>query len=226
MNAKKIFLALVCLSIAFPFQAFSKGDPAKGKPIYGAICSGCHGANGEGLEVLHSPRLVGFKEDYLVSQLEKFRSGLRGAHPDDKHGQVMARFAENLVARYSNYTNPTELQSDVAAYIGTLESQIPSRTETTGDPVKGANLYNGELRCVNCHGLEGRGLEQSFEGIDPPRLAGQFDWYLIRQMQNFRDGIRGDSKDMAAIQMGAIAKVLLVSDQKIMDIAAYLSTQE
>ena len=41
--------------------------------------------------------------------------------------------------------------------------------------------------CTTCHGTDGRGNE----GIEAPRLAGMEDWYLRRQLENFRAGIRG-----------------------------------
>ncbi|MEC9086505.1 MAG: c-type cytochrome, partial [Pseudomonadota bacterium] len=46
--------------------------------------------------------------------------------------------------------------------------------------------YNDRY-CTTCHGTDGRGNE----GTEAPRLAGMEDWYLRRQLENFRAGIRG-----------------------------------
>ncbi|MFB0988976.1 MAG: c-type cytochrome [Gammaproteobacteria bacterium] len=41
--------------------------------------------------------------------------------------------------------------------------------------------------CTTCHGVEGLGNI----AIEAPRLAGMEAWYLKRQLENFRAGIRG-----------------------------------
>ena len=41
--------------------------------------------------------------------------------------------------------------------------------------------------CTTCHGVEGIGNI----AIEAPRLAGMEAWYLKRQLENFRAGIRG-----------------------------------
>ena len=114
---------------------------------------------------------------------------------------------------------------DVAAYIATLQSSNPPRSETTGDPVKGMEEY---LQCTNCHGFRGQGYKGR-KGetplYDSPRLAGQHDWYIIRQLQNFRDGIRGVTEDKPGNNMRARA-ITLTDDQTIKNIAAHISTLE
>jgi cytochrome c553 len=53
-----------------------------------------------------------------------------------------------------------------------------------GDVVKGQALY--EKNCVSCHGAQGEGnVEQK-----APRLRGQHDWYVVTQLQNFKNGTR------------------------------------
>ncbi|TXS91391.1 cytochrome c [Parahaliea maris] len=44
-----------------------------------------------------------------------------------------------------------------------------------------------DFYCTTCHGAEGRGNV----GVNAPRLAGMEPWYLKRQLQKFRDGLRG-----------------------------------
>ena len=60
--------------------------------LYGT-CITCHGAQAEGKPALNSPRLAGSDDWYLLSQLQAFRSGQRGAHPEDKAGRQMRAMA-------------------------------------------------------------------------------------------------------------------------------------
>ena len=197
--------------------AFAEGDPVKGQEIY-RTCEACHGTNGEGLQATNSPKLAGLHDWYLVGQLQKFRSGLRGSNPKDIFGVQMASVAKNLTSE--------EAIEDVAAYIVTLKAGKQPRTETTGDPIRGKEEY---LQCTRCHGFNAQGFKGFGKNANPrydsPRLAGQHDWYLIRQIKNFRDGIRGSLKDKAFQEMYVFAKPLN-DDKTINDIAAYLSTLE
>jgi cytochrome c oxidase subunit 2 len=116
---------------------------------------------------------------------------------------------------------------DVVAHIGTLKSAHPARTELDGDPERGSKLYSEEILCSQCHGSTGQGLKQPYgKGSDAPRLAGQHDWYLIRQLQNFKAGVRGDPKDKFAMEMRVKAKIEISGDRDIKDLAAYLSNIE
>jgi len=67
---------------------------------------------------------------------------------------------------------------------------------------KGKALYQ---QCAACHGHNGEGNE----ALNTPALAGQFDWYLTRQISNFAKDIRGaHEKDVFGMQMLAMAKQL------------------
>ncbi len=63
-------------------------DLTKGKTIY-ATCAGCHGSKAEGNESMNAPALKGLQKWYLVTQLENFKSGIRGSHDEDIYGQQM-----------------------------------------------------------------------------------------------------------------------------------------
>ncbi|WP_339721826.1 c-type cytochrome [uncultured Paraglaciecola sp.] len=45
--------------------------------------------------------------------------------------------------------------------------------------------------CVACHGEQGQGNT----ALNAPALAGQYDWYLQRQLQYFATGIRGSQAE-------------------------------
>jgi len=72
--------------------------------------------------------------------------------------------------------------------------------------------------CASCHGFKGEGNAL----VNAPALASQEDWYLERQIKNFRDGIRGNSPDDAHGQVMATMARGLTSDEMIADIVAYI----
>jgi cytochrome c oxidase subunit II len=93
-------------------KATLDGDPAKGKTFF-ATCAACHGADAKGNIALKSPALVHLPDWYIVAQLIKFKDGIRGAHPKDAEGLMMAPMAKML---------PDEkAMKDVAAYILSLQ---------------------------------------------------------------------------------------------------------
>ena len=70
--------------------------------------------------------------------------------------------------------------------------------------------------CTTCHGAEGKGNE----GIQAPRLAGMEGWYLRRQLENFRAGIRGTHPmDREGIAMKPMANL---SDESVADIVEWV----
>jgi len=95
-------------------EATIDGNAERGKALYGS-CIACHGVNGAGNKTLFSPALAGLNDWYVVSQLTKFKAGIRGNHADDIYGQQM-RAAAGLL--------PDEQAiRDVARYISTLSNQ-------------------------------------------------------------------------------------------------------
>lgn len=89
-----------------------EADAGRGRQLY-ALCSACHGAAGEGVAQLSSPRLAGLDDWYLASQLRLYRDGLRGAHAEDTYGQQMRPIMGALADE--------QAIADVVAYINTLE---------------------------------------------------------------------------------------------------------
>jgi len=88
------------------------GDVAAGQKSYTTLCIACHGADARGTQALGAPPLVGQSDWYLVAQLKKFKTGMRGAHPQDGTGGQM---------RAMSLTMPdTTAMHDVVAYIKTL----------------------------------------------------------------------------------------------------------
>jgi cytochrome c oxidase subunit 2 len=182
-------------------------DVAAGKVAY-AVCAACHGADGGGSQSLNAPRLVGQEAWYLKRQLEAFKDGLRGVAAGDVGGAQMKPMAMTL-------TTPAAIDN-VVAYIQTLTAP-PAPATVHGDAAAGKKLY---ATCAACHGPQGQGNEQQ----NAPRLAGQQDWYLLRQLQNYKSAIRGSQpKDTFGALMKPMA-AMLANDQAMNDVVAYIDT--
>lgn len=86
-----------------------------------------------------------------------------------------------------------------------------------GDAERGKALYGV---CSTCHGPSAEGLHE----MNAPALAGREEWYIIRQLENFKSGTRGsDPNDIYGLQMAPMAQ-LLVDKQAMEDVAAYLKS--
>ena len=183
------------------------GDPVAGKAQF-ATCAACHGPNGEGNAAMNAPSLAGQPDWYIERQLKHFQQGIRGTHENDVYGKQMAPMA-NMVADAQSLRN-------VTAYIETLDAGAHGST-LEGDPEKGATHY---VTCGACHGAQAQGNY----ALQAPRLAGQEDWYLKRQLENFRTGVRGaHTEDSYGHQMVLMARSLQ-NEESINDLLAYLNT--
>ena len=187
-------------------RAEAPGDPAAGQVAY-AVCSACHGARGEGNPQLNAPKLSGQPAWYLARQLRSFKQGLRGRSDRDPIGSQMAPMAATLV--------DDAAIRNVVAYIGTLPDVKPVAT-VRGDAARGNQLY---ATCVTCHGPSGQGIWST----NAPRLAHMSDWYLKRQLLNFRHGLRGTHpQDFNGAQMALMARSL-ADDAAVDDLVAHIN---
>jgi cytochrome c oxidase subunit 2 len=60
--------------------------------------------------------------------------------------------------------------------------------------------------------------------MNAPRLAGMSDWYMVTQLKNYQQGIRGaHPKDIYGNQMALMAAIL-ADDQAINDLVAYTNS--
>ena len=79
---------------------------------------------------------------------------------------------------------------------------------------------DGYKLCAGCHGFEGEGNQL----VNAPALAGVEDWYLKRQLVNFRDGVRGTAESDQHGRMMAMMSYGLKDDEDIDDIVAHIGT--
>jgi cytochrome c oxidase subunit 2 len=201
-------LATVALVLALGGFAHAQ-DLERGEDLY-SLCSQCHGTLGQGNELYLAPQISGLESWYVLSQLEAFRAGRRGLDFDDIAGMRMRPMALTLRSE--------EDVKSVAAYVASMPIDEPEPVLTGGNAEHGKALY---VTCAACHGAAGEGIE----GLKGPSLNHASDWYVLKQLQKFRSGIRGGdpAKDPTGAQMRAMA-LTLADDQAVLDVVAYIAT--
>lgn len=198
-----------CLGVTLAAADSMAEDVERGAQHH-VVCAACHGGQGEGSKELNAPRIAGLNDWYLVRQLLNYKEGSRGADPDDELGGQMRTMAMTLADE--------QAVVDVVAYIETLEPEEPEHT-VTGDVAMGESRYT---LCSACHGVNGEGNVAA----NAPRLAGQSDWYLVRQLKAFKEGVRGTHDgDIFGAQMRPMA-LLLADDAAINNVVAYINSLE
>lgn len=204
-NVASIMIVVAAL-LAVPVSSFA-ADVAAGQSAY-AVCAACHGQNGEGNVAMNAPKLAGQAGWYIKRQLAAYRDGLRGTAPGDTFGMQMRPMAMAV-------SDPTA-EANLIAYIESLPDTDAAPT-VTGDVAAGQAAY---AVCAACHGPKGEGNEQ----MGGPRIAGQDDWYLIRQLSNYNKGLRGyDPKDTFGMQMKPMAATV-ATEKAANDVVAYINT--
>jgi cytochrome c oxidase subunit 2 len=195
---------LLVSMLAASFAAAAAGDPEAGKATY-VTCSACHGPQGEGMQALSGPKLSGLGDWYLARQIHNFKSGIRGS--GGPPGSLMAPMVAAL---------DDAAVENVVAYIQTLPD-TPAPVTVQGDADRGKQYFG---TCAACHGAAGEGNQ----ALNAPRVAGMSDWYLVRQLQDFKSGARGKHpQDSIGVQMAPMA-AMLADDQAINDVVAYINT--
>lgn len=173
-----------------------------------SYCTVCHGAHGNGNPAIRAPKISAMEPWYIRRQLEAFRDGVRGTHPDDAPGHEMQPVGVHL---------RDEAAIDAAIqYVSSFKPKAPPIT-VTGDAARGRNLYE---TCAPCHGTNGEGNQT----LGAPALADRTDWYLVTQLRNYKAGLRGsDHRDTNGAQMRALAETL-PDAQAIDDVVGYINT--
>jgi cytochrome c553 len=173
-----------------------------------SYCTVCHGAHGNGNPAIRAPKIAGMEPWYIRRQLEAFRAGMRGTHPDDAAGHEMQPVGIRL--------RDESAIEEAIAYVASFKPKAPPIT-VSGDATRGRDLY---VTCASCHGPKGEGNQT----LGAPALADRTDWYLVTQLQNYKAGLRGnDPRDTNGAQMRAIAATL-PDTRAIDDVVAYINT--
>ena len=171
-------------------------------------CEPCHGPAAAGRQARNAPAIAAQEPWYLERQIENFKAGRRGTHDQDLYGMQMRPMALEL-----------QTPERVRAVVDYISSLPHPRQELTvqGDTKKGAELF---LVCAVCHGEDGRGDAT----VGAPRLTVQQDWYLVRQIRNFKEGLRGYHADDRYGQEMKPMTGTLPDEAAIRDVVAYVQT--
>ena len=183
---------------AEPVKA-AKPDLAKGEASFTAICASCHAADGNS-SVPVNPKLAQQHPEYLVKQLQEFKSGKR-ANP------IMSGMAAAL----------TDADMKNIAYWLTSKPAKPGFAKekelvTMGERICRGGIADRQIAaCAGCHSPNGAGIPSQY-----PRLAGQHADYAVAQLTAFRDGVRNNS-----LQMTQVAAKL--NDREIKAVSDYVA---
>ncbi len=200
--------ALAASGIALAPSNARAQDLERGAELF-ALCSQCHGDQGQGSRLALAPSIAGLEKWYVVKQLQNFKDGLRARHFDDLAGMRMRPMALWL-------KTPEDIDA-VASYVASLPSVPIVVTLEGGDAARGAALY---ATCSGCHGLKGEGVEP----VGAPSLIHTSDWYQRTQLLNYKQGIRGtDPRDVQGAAMRGMS-MLLADEQAIKDVLAHIAT--
>jgi cytochrome c oxidase subunit 2 len=205
--ARWTLAALALTAVALPGCDAPAEGAARGEYLY-KNCVQCHGANGEGSALVHAPQIAGLPAWYVSGQLQKFRGGLRGAHPDDTAGLKMRPMSRTL-------KSVADVDS-VAKYVEALPHSKPA-VMVAGDVAKGQAAF---ATCAACHGADGAGNE----ALKSPPIRQLEDWYIVLELGKFKGGIRGYSKDDAQGQQMAGIAAGIADEAAMRDLAAYIQT--
>lgn len=188
---------------ATAFPAFSAGpakpDLVKGEASFAAVCAACHAADGNST-IAANPKLAQQHPEYLVKQLQEFKSGKRA-------NAIMSGMAAALT---------DDDMRNIAAWVATKPAAAGFAKDKAMVTL-GERIYRGGIAerniaaCAGCHSPNGAGIPSVY-----PRLAGQHADYTAAQLVQFRDGVRNNS-----IQMTGVAAKL--NDREIKAVSDYIA---
>ncbi|RZL54273.1 MAG: cytochrome c4 [Variovorax sp.] len=183
----------------------AKPDPAKGDTLFNTAlpnsqsCASCHNADGNSA-VAANPKLAQQHPEYIVKQLQEFKSGKRKS-------AIMKPYASAL---------SDDDMRNIAWFVGA--KQVKTGFSKEKDLVAmGEKIYRGGIAdrqiaaCAGCHSPNGAGIPAQY-----PRLGGQHADYTAAQLVAFRDGVRTNS-----IQMTGVAAKL--NDREIKAVSDYIA---
>jgi cytochrome c553 len=170
------------------------------------ICAECHGLDGAGNHIKF-PRLAGQKREYIVKQLNDFRAGRR-KNDGGQMQKTATELDEEDIPRVADWFSKQEPPWPKPTIEGEPDLARARRLATSGtDAAPG---------CLSCHSATSPYLYD--RPIVAPRLAGQRDYYIAKQLKDFRDGRRGNDPDGIMRQIA-----LKLDDAEISALAVLLS---
>ncbi|TAM61265.1 MAG: c-type cytochrome [Rhodanobacter sp.] len=181
--------------------AVKPGNAAAGQ-AKAVVCGACHGVDGNSA-VAQFPKLAGQSENYIVRQLNNFKSGKR-------QNPIMLGMATPLSEQDMH---------DIGAYFASKAS-LPGIADQAlvahGEKLfRRGDVASGVPACMACHSIDGRGNP----GAAYPQLAGQHAQYIEATLKAWHDGTTWGNDAQAQI-MPSIAGKLDAGD--IAALASYI----
>lgn len=184
-------LSLCCVSAGgLPTGAHADVTAGRAKA---QVCVACHGPMGNSTNPDY-PILAGQTARYLYLELQDFKAGRRS---DPRMSPIVTGLSRDDMLDLADYFTAQRLEP------------VPYRA----DPMKveAGRRKAAEVLCTMCHlgGFSGQN--------EIPRVAGQYDQYIVKQLQDFRARRRtNDAGNMTSVSKG-------LSDEDIENLAAYVA---
>ncbi|WP_225562008.1 c-type cytochrome [Rhodanobacter sp. DHB23] len=152
-------------------EAATKPGDATAGQAKAAACGACHGMDGNSTDPQY-PKLAGQSEQYIVRQLENFKSGKR-------QNPIMLGMATPLSEQDMH---------DVGAYFAS-KTALPgvadqALVEHGQQLFREGDVKRGIPACMACHSIDGRGNP----GAEYPQLQSQHAQYIEAQLKAWHDG--------------------------------------
>ena len=172
-------------------------------------CKTCHGLSGQGFRGAYTmPRLAGQRPEYLENQLRAF---------------IERRRTNPVMFNVAHVLSPSMITA-LAAHFKDLNPQplggAPRELVAAGKTIYEEGLPEAKIPpCSSCHGPEAKG-DGAF-----PRLAGQLNDYIIKQLVNWN---KERGQDPAKPDTSAIMEPIAhgLTEPQIAAVAAYVSYLE
>jgi cytochrome c553 len=176
----------------------AKPDLAKGEASF-AVCAACHAADGNS-SIPVNPKLAQQHPEYLVKQLQEFKSGKR---------------ANAVMSGFSAMLSDDDMRN--IAYWLAAKPAKPGFSKDKEMVALGERIYRGGIAdrqvpaCAGCHSPNGAGIPSQY-----PRMSGQHADYTAAQLTAFRDGVRKNNLQMTQVS----AKL---NDREIKAVSDYIA---
>ncbi|WP_336599120.1 c-type cytochrome [Paraburkholderia bengalensis] len=182
----------LCATLVWlPAQA--RADAQAGK-LKAQACVACHGPMGNSTDPQY-PVLAGQTARYLSLQLKDFKDGRRR---DPRMSPAAAKLSNADI-------------KDLADYFA-AQKAVPVASNANDAAVEAGHMKSDSERCTACHAANFAGQNET------PRIAGQHDQYIVKQLRDFRSHTRTNDGG----NMGSVVRNL--TDDDIRNIASYIST--
>lgn len=188
------FRQLVVTCLITLAQTAAAAEPAQ---IAATVCTACHGIDGNSSDPAY-PKLAGMDQEYLLRQLKAFAAGKRR---DDTMTGIVAAL------------DPGDF-AGLAGYYGQMKP-LPGKVRDAALAATGKTIYDdgntdsGVPACAGCHQPNGKGNARF------PRLAGQHQAYVLKQLTEYKSGRRATDplmttvgKRLTAEEAGALAEYI------------------